>query len=155
MFLNLQTNKYDFRGRVLTPTSKMKENGVFHKSFLCESKMGFMNDTAQRHGEYHDMTPRNFLQVIINNPIKDVSRDKQVKNGEATVKNSTENVYRYLGYLSTLDTIFDKLVDRLGGELRLRGESKRFISGLLREDWFCQVYRNSVIQKSKKHRIKG
>lgn len=121
--LNLQTNKYDFRGRVLTPTSKMNENGVFHKSFLCESKMGYMNDSAQRHGEYHNMTPRNFLQVIIDNHNKDVSKDKQIKLGEVTVTNSTDNVYRYLGYDSTLDTIFDKLVDRLGGELRLRDET--------------------------------
>lgn len=43
--------------------------------------------------------------------------------GEVTVTNSTDNVYRYLGYENTLDTIFDKLVDRLGGELRVRKEN--------------------------------
>lgn len=49
--------------------------------------------------------------------------DKKFQVGQVTVTNSTDNVYRYLGYESTLDSIFDKLIDRLGGELRVRKQN--------------------------------
>lgn len=49
--------------------------------------------------------------------------DKKFQVGQVTVTNSTDNVYRYLGYESTLDSIFDKLIDRLGGELRIRKQN--------------------------------
>lgn len=101
----------------------MSESGVFAKSFLCESELGYLNDSAQRHGEYHDITVRRFLQIIIDNHNADVAGDdidKTFKLGIVDVDSSTGTLYRYLGYESTFDTIKDKLIDRLGGELRVR-----------------------------------
>src|SRR5699024_695621 len=39
-----------------------------------------------------------------------------------TVTNPTDNVYRYLGYENTYETIKDKLIKRLGGYIQARRE---------------------------------
>lgn len=132
---NMKTNKYEFKGRALIPTDKMTGDGIFRKSFLCESKLGYLYDSRQRHGEYHDMTVEEFLQVILDNHNRQVESYKRIKLGIVTVTNSTDNVYRYLGYESTLDTIFDKLIDRLGGEIQLREED----NGELYLDYLTEI----------------
>src|SRR5699024_9107773 len=46
---------------------------------------------------------------------------KHFKLGTVNVTNSTDNVYRFTDQeMTTFETIFDKLVERLGGELRAR-----------------------------------
>ncbi len=58
-----------------------------------------------------------YLQIILDNHNKQVSADKQFQVGIIEVE---ENLYRYLGYDKTFATIKDKLLNRLGGELRVR-----------------------------------
>lgn len=121
--VNKLTNQTEFDGRVLSPTEDMSASGIFGKTFLCEGVLGLLNDSVQRHGEYHDITVKDFLQVIINNHNKDVEDDevdKQIRLGEVDVDSSTGTLYRYLGYESTFDAIEDKLIGRLGGEIRIR-----------------------------------
>lgn len=115
-------NKVVFSGRVLQPVQKMDNNGHFSIEYVCESKLAYLHDSSQRHGEYRNMTVRDFFEVIIGKHNRDVEPHKRFKVGEVTVTNSTDNVYRYLGYEDTYDTIKDKLIDRLGGFLRLREE---------------------------------
>lgn len=122
--LDTQTNEYVFEGRVLFPTDTMQSSGVHSTAFICEAELGFLNDSTQTHGEYHDITVREFLQVIINNHNRDLADDpidKQFVLGKVDVGSGT--LYRYLGYEDTLATIKDKLIDRLGGELRVRKEN--------------------------------
>ena len=100
--------------------------GRFGKSFTSVGELGYLKQSSQRHGEYHDITVRDFLQVIIDNHNRDIADDpidKTFKLGIVNVDSSTGTLYRYLGYENTLDTIKDKLLDRLGGELRVRKEN--------------------------------
>ena len=119
---DVKKDKVVFNGRVLKPTQKMSSNGLFSIAYICEDRMAYLNDSNQRHGEYRDITISQFLQVILNNHNSQVELHKQFKLGNVTVTNNTDNVYRYLGYEKTLSTIKDKLVDRLGGYLRIRDE---------------------------------
>lgn len=124
--LNLKTNKLEFDGRILMPTETMSEEGAYAKTFLCESELGYLNDSCQRHGEYHDISVRDFLQIIIENHNNDIAHDevdKTFRVGIVEVDTSTGTLYRYLGYEQTLETIDDKLLSRLGGELRVRKEN--------------------------------
>lgn len=124
--LNTKTGKLEFEGRVLMPVETMDKQGLFSKSFVCESELGYLNDSCQRHGEYHDISVREFLEIIIENHNRDVAGDPIDKTfvvGEVTVSTSTGRLYRYLGYEPTFETIKDKLLDRLGGELRIRKEN--------------------------------
>lgn len=120
---NIKTNKNEFRGRVLIQTPKMNSSGLLTKSITCESELGYLMDSVQEHGEYHDITVRGFLELIIDNHNKQVSEDKHFTVGVVEVIDNNDSLYRYLGYDKTLDTIKDKLIDRLGGELRVRHEN--------------------------------
>lgn len=131
--INIKTGKREFSGRVLRPTQVMDSNGMFTVKYECESFLAYLQDSSQRHGEYHDITPRDFLQVILDNHNRQVEPYKRMKLGNVTVTNSTDNVYRYLGYEKTMDTIKDKLIDRLGGFLRLREEPDGFYLDYLEE----------------------
>lgn len=134
---NLKTGKIEFDGRILMPTESMSESGAFAKSFVCESELGYLNDSCQRHGEYHNMTVKEFLEVIIANHNADIAHDdidKTFKVGIVTVTDSNDSLYRYLGYENTFDTIDDKLISRLGGELRVRKENGvRYLDYLVEE----------------------
>lgn len=121
--IDVRTNQTIFNGRVLKPKGTMSENGHFNKSFICESILGYLQDSSQRHAEIHDTTIREFLKIIIDNHNKQVEPHKQFKVGNVTVTNTTDNVYRYLGYESSFDSIKDKLIDRLGGYIVVREES--------------------------------
>lgn len=123
---NLKTGKVDFDGRILSPTESMSESGSFAKAYVCEGELGYLNDSCQRHGEYHDITVRDFLQVMIENHNADIADDdidKRFEVGIVDVDSSTGTLYRYLGYENTWDAIEDKLIDRLGGEIRVRKEN--------------------------------
>lgn len=123
---NMQTRKREFDGRILMPTESMEESGAFGKSFVCESELGYLNDSAQRHGEYHNISVRDFLQIIIDNHNRDVADDpidKTFRVGRVEVTDNNDSLYRYLGYENTFETIKDKLLDRLGGELHVRKEN--------------------------------
>lgn len=120
---NIKTNKNEFRGRVLIQTPKMNSSGLLTKSITCESELGYLMDSVQSYGEYHDISVRSFLELIIDNHNKQVSKDKYFTVGEVNVIDNNDSLYRYLSYDKTLDTIKDKLIDRLGGELIVRHEN--------------------------------
>ena len=120
---NIKTNKNEFRGRVLIQTPKMNSSGLLTKSITCESELGYLMDSVQSYGEYHNITVRGFLELIINNHNKQVSEDKHFTVGIVDVIDNNDSLYRYLGYDKTLDTIKDKLINKLGGELRVRHEN--------------------------------
>lgn len=132
---NMQNGKIEFEGRVLIPTESMSDDGKFAKAFLCESELGYLNDSCQRHGEYRDITIKQFLQVMVDQHNREVASDdidKRFVLGEVTVVNNTDNVYRYLGYEKSLESINDKLVSRLGGELWVRKEGNtRYLDYLI------------------------
>jgi len=118
---NIET--IEFRGRVLLPSQKMESSGEFYKTVVCESELGYLMDSVQRYGEYHDITIKNFLKIIIENHNNQVSDEQKFTVGIVEVTDSNNSLYRYLGYDKTFSTIKDKLLDRLGGELRVRWEN--------------------------------
>ena len=121
--LNTKTNEIVFKGRVLLSTPAMKNNGLFSKNVVCESELGYLMDSIQPYGEYHNISVKGFLELIINNHNSQVSEDKKFTVGVVNVEDPNDSLYRYLNYEKTLDTIKDKLIDRLGGELHIRHEN--------------------------------
>lgn len=111
-----------FDGRIINMKKRMDRNG-FYVNCDCDDRLSYLHDSNQRHGEYHDITIRDFFGVILDNHNRQVEPHKRFKLGNVTVTNPTDNVYRYLGYESTFDTIKDKLIDRLGGYLSIRDEA--------------------------------
>lgn len=118
--INTKTNKTEFKGRVLLAKHKMSDNGLFSKEVTCESELAYLLDSNQKYAECHNITVRSFLELIIDNHNKQVDENKRFVVGVVNVIDNNDSLYRFLGYDKTLDTIKDKLIDRLGGELRIR-----------------------------------
>mgnify|MGYP000936289615 FL=1 len=121
--LNIKNNNLEFKGRVLLPVESMDSNGIFLKNVTCESELGYLMDSSTVFGEYHDISVRDFLQVIIDNHNSQVDEGKKFQLGNVTVVDNNDSLYRYLGYTKTFEAIKDKLIDRLGGELKIRYEN--------------------------------
>lgn len=121
--LNTKTNKIIFKGRVLLSTPSMDKDGLLKKTVICESEIGYLMDSIQPYGEYHNITVKGFFELLINNHNSQVSADKRFVVGNVNVEDSNDSLYRFLNYEKTFEAIKDKLIDRLGGELRVRYEN--------------------------------
>lgn len=118
--INETTKESVFVGRVAGLKSSMSNTGLFSETVYCEDFMAYLHDSCQTYEKIQNTTIRDFFTKMIIQHNKQVEKHKQFSVGNVTVKNSTDNVYRYLGYDDTFDTIKDKLISRLGGYLILR-----------------------------------
>lgn len=119
--VNTKKNKVVFDGFIKRYSATMTSDGVYKRNVVAYQGIGLLKQTKQLYGEYHDLTPKEFLQVMIDEHNRQTDDWKKFYLGEVTVTNSTDNVYRFLDEESnTHDAIYEKLVNRLGGELRAR-----------------------------------
>lgn len=145
--INTITNTKSFEGRVLLSTPSMDTSGLHKIDVVCESELGYLHDSQQRYGEYHNVTVREFLQIMIDRHNASVEEHKHFRLGIIEVTDSNNSLYRYLDYnKSTLDNIKDKLLDRLGGELRVRK-----VNGIRYLDYLNRIgeVKDNVIRLSK------
>ncbi|MBO1099236.1 peptidase M23 [Enterococcus hirae] len=108
-----------FYGRVAKITNTMDTSGSFSQSFLIEDEKAFLYDSVQTYMKPTRMTVKDYLQKIIDIHNKQVEPYKRFKLGNVDVIDNG-NLLRGLGYQSTAETIKEKLLDRLNGNLILR-----------------------------------
>ncbi|MBA5254910.1 phage tail spike protein [Enterococcus hirae] len=108
-----------FYGRVAKITNTMDTSGSFSQSFLIEDEKAFLYDSVQTYMKPTRMTVRDYLQKIIDIHNKQVEPYKRFKLGNVDVIDNGD-LLRGLGYQSTAETIKEKLLDRLNGNLILR-----------------------------------
>lgn len=112
-------NELIFRGRALKPTREMKESGQFVQTFVFESISAYLLDSIQRFKEVHNTSVAGFFNQIIHQHNARVATSRRFNVRKVNVTNSTDNVYRYIDYVSSWETIKDKLLSRLGGYLKV------------------------------------
>ncbi|GAK31000.1 prophage protein [Weissella oryzae SG25] len=117
-----QDGELIFRGRALKPKREMTTAGQHTQTFSFESILAYLIDSTQRFKEVHDTTPADFFRMLIDVHNSQVPDFKKFRVGVIDVTNSTDNVYRFVDYTTTYAAIKDKLINRLGGYLRLRVE---------------------------------
>lgn len=108
-----------FRGRALKPTRTMEFSGQFMQEYVFESIEAYLLDSIQRFAEVHNTTPADFFRMLIQVHNNSVPDWKKFEVRKVDVTNSTDNVYRFVDYTKTRDTIKEKLLTRLGGFLRV------------------------------------
>lgn len=114
-------NKNIFKGRILIPTDQMDSSGDFNCSYVCASDLSYLQDSVQKYAKIQDTTPEQFFRYLIDVHNSQVEEHKRFVVGIVTATNNTDNVYRYVDDLATTwGTIQDKLISRLGGEIRVR-----------------------------------
>ena len=92
--------------------------------------LSFLADSILPQQEWHDISPRDLLDAWLQLHNNQVEDRKKIYTGIVTIHDSNDSLYRITDRENTLEAIRDKLVDRLGGYLRLRHEN-----GKLYLDW--------------------
>lgn len=129
---NFKTRKYEFIGRVLTPSGSMDSSGLISKQYICESELAYLIDSSQIYGEYHNITIEKYLEIMLNRHNLNREDHKKIYLGNVTVKDSNDSIYKYLSYDSTWKNIEEDLLDTYGGELKLRYEDdKKYLDYLI------------------------
>lgn len=140
---NSLTGRIEFIGRVLIAKPSLASTGELKMSVICESELGYLMDSSVTYAEYHDMSVKDYLKKLIDNHNSQVGKEKHFEVGVVEVES---NLYRYWGYDKTFDTLKGDLLDKLGGELRIRYES-----GIRYLDYLTEIgeRKETVIQLSK------
>lgn len=96
------------------------------KKVVCQGELNYLVDSIQPPAEFHldsSDSVRELLQIMVskhNASMSDSDAHKIFRVGIVTVQNPDQILYRYTNWENTLEDILDKLVDRLGGHLRIR-----------------------------------
>lgn len=121
---NTKLNKVLFEGRVLPTTDSMDSSGIFDKSVTCEGLTAFLHDSIQDYYALSNNDLKAFLSHMIDVHNRQVDSYKRIKLGQVTVTSPSDNVYKSIDdSKTTYDTIKEKLIDKYGGEIRVRHES--------------------------------
>ena len=116
-----------FRGRVLTTESDLYGT----TRYTCEGELAYLLDSIQRPKEYHNLTPRSYLQDKLAQHNSQVELAKRFTLGVVEKQTMNYSAREDNQYTNTLDTILDKLVDSNGGYLVVRHDgSVRYLDYL-------------------------
>ena len=120
-----ENGEWLWSGRILQDTFDFWNN----RKILCEGELAYLNDSIQPPHKYDvendHTTITTFLTALIDNHNSQVSDNKKFKIGsisvnDGDVSDSSDSIYRFTNYESTLECINDKLVERLKGHIRIR-----------------------------------
>ena len=121
--LNTKTNKYEFEGRILNPNGHMNDDGLVFYQYECEGELGYLHDSQQKHREFRG-TPEELVIDLLAYHNSQVEDYKRFEPGIVEVTTSTDNLYIYTSAeKTTFEEIDDKILGRVGGELRIRKEN--------------------------------
>ena len=137
---NTKTKKYEFVGRVLTPSGNMNSSGLTSKTYVCEGELGYLIDSTQVYGRYNNITLTQYLQIMLDRHNSNIEDYKKFKLGNVTVKDNNDSLYKYLDYDSTWKNINDDLINTLGGELQIRYEGdEKYLDYLIEIGKVCET----------------
>ncbi len=132
--IKIKDNRRVFYGRVVKPKVSMESDGSFSKIIECEDRMGYLCDSLMdylpeqywnvKNTTYHEdgsIDKRGVLEFVLSIHNKKQPDEKKIYVGEVDIED-TDNVL-YFGmqqHKNAFDTLKEKLIEHLGGELRLR-----------------------------------
>lgn len=132
---NTNKNRYDFQGRVLCSAPAMDESGKITKEVTCESFFGFLCDSVQKYVEERNWTPRELLTHIIGCHNSQVEEYKHFAIGEVSDDlDPNNNLYVGIQRVNSWKTIEEKLIGKLGGEIRFRA-----VDGVIYIDYLKKI----------------
>lgn len=131
---NSRKKRTEYYGRVLYSTPEMDDSGLITKSVVCESYIGFLCDSKQRYVTERNWTVTELWQHIISVHNEQVEPERNFHLGEVTVEDTNDNLYLGIQRDDTWKTINDKLIDKIGGEVRIR-----VVDGLIYIDHLAEI----------------
>ncbi|WP_418389546.1 phage tail spike protein [Adlercreutzia sp.] len=126
---NGKTGALDFDGRVVKAPGSMSTSGLISKAVQCESVEAYLCDSTQPYLSERQWSGGNgksglqeFIDYVLARHNERVEPHKRIYRGrvDLVTYETTGGVYKGLQRESTRDTLFGKLVDVFGGEMRVR-----------------------------------
>lgn len=118
---NTNKKRYEFYGRVLFSHTAMDESGLITKEVTCESFLGFLCDSKQNYVTEKNWTVLELLTHIIDTHNSQVEEYKHFAIGEVSDElDPNNNLYLGIQRDNSWKTIEEKLLKKLGGEIRIR-----------------------------------
>lgn len=103
-----------------------------NKKVSCVGLLTYLADSIQPQREYHDHTPYQLLAKFLEFHNEQVDEKKRIYLGRVTVQDPNNSLYRFTNFETTLEAIMGKMVDKLGGYLKLRNEKGKLYLDYLR-----------------------
>lgn len=102
------------------------------KKVTCVGLLTYLADSIQPQKEYHDQSSYQLLEKLLQAHNSQVDDYKKIRIGFVTVSDSNDSLYRFTNFETTLEAIMGKMVEKLGGYLRLRKEDGKLYLDYLR-----------------------
>ena len=129
-----------FIGEVREQTKDLRGN----KKVQCVGLLSYLADSIQPQMEYHDQTPYQLLSKFLKIHNEQVDDKKKITIGRVTVTDPNNSLYRFTNYETTLEVILTKMVDKLGGYLKLRREEEHLYLDYLRLEEMGKATEQSI-----------
>lgn len=129
-----------FIGEVREQTKDLRGN----KKVQCVGLLSYLADSIQPQMEYHDQTPYQLLSKFLKIHNEQVDEKKKIMLGRVTVTDSNNSLYRFTNYETTMEVIMTKMVDKLGGYLKLRREEEHLYLDYLRLEEMGKATEQSI-----------
>ena len=119
ILLNTETGEREFEGYLLKSPESMTSKGLLQKKPTFEGYLGYLNDSVQDYHNYtdQDALPAQFLHALLEYHNATTEERKHIYLGTV---NAGQGGSKTTAYRSTLAEIKENLVNRFGGELRVR-----------------------------------
>lgn len=140
---NEKRKRYEFQGRVLYSGDSMNSDGLIIKSVVCESFLGYLQDSRQDYVYERNWTPTELLTTLLNVHNSLTEEEKHFKVGNVF---TNENIYIGIQRESTWECINKKIIEKIGGEIQLRVEDDGMYIDIVKERG---VTRATTIELSK------
>lgn len=116
--VNLYDGAIEFVGRVLTTTNEMTTDG-FGQKVTCEDFLSYLHDSSQWFQKLPNRGASQYMLEIFKAANSQVEEYKRYNLKEVTVESRTDKPYRYIGYESSWDCVRERLINNIGGYLRV------------------------------------
>lgn len=124
--INTKSGSTSFEGFLLQTSQEMSSDGKVYKSCTCEGFLGCLCDTIQPYHNYDNTTAEEFITATLSIHNSMTSPDKHISLGMCNISGDNTNS-KTTAYRSTLQEIKTNLMDRLGGEIRIRNVSGNLV----------------------------
>lgn len=121
---NTKTSEYEFEGHLLTHQKCMAADGKLCIKAVAEGYLGYLCDSVQMYHNYVDTSPEEFLTAVLDAHNAQVTAsghpEKRIIPGMINITKSDYKRSKTTAYRNTLEEIRTNLIDRIGGEIRVR-----------------------------------
>lgn len=116
---NDKTDEIDFEGPLIHSKEDVTAAGKVYKSCSCEGYLTYLNDSIQPYHHYESSTVTEFLTALLDYHNSVTPAEKHITLGSCDFSGDNTNS-KTTSYRNTLEEIKVNLIERIGGEIRIR-----------------------------------